>query len=262
MELAEMAENLLGIYNDMSTELGAVLAVVLLSVLAIALMNARGNARMQQAQSNTQDTINELVRSQSKRSAEATEEAKRLNDLLRDQERKYNDALHEQSKRLTALETQLPLYKEEIEDLKQTRETLLEVVMTERKQHREEQRETEERHLKEMEELNDKFETNRAASNELRRELSALKARLEERERERDAHTEEIDQITALSNSVAGLQVFIEQLTKAITDEFKKLHEFNYIIADALGSSASVGTKRDAERVQHGHAGSGGDSNS
>lgn len=264
MDLSEFAQQFLGVYDQVSAELGAVLALLFIAVFIIVMivifaifLNSRSNAKFRAAQSDTLRTINDLVRTQSDRETKATDEAKRLNDMLLNQTIEFNNRFSEQAQRLTSLETKVPIYEAEIADLKGTRDTLITVVKAEREEWHKREGNIEKRHIQEMGEIKNSLEAHKKTSIELEKKLSALETRLEEREANNKTQAETSKTLNSLSENLVGLQVIIENLTKAMTNEFQKLREVTYsnlATADAIGNSFSAGN---AERVPDGHTGSG-----
>lgn len=249
MELTQVIQQLLGVYDDISEELGSVLAflfIVLFVIIAVVILsmfiNGRSNARMRAAQSDTLRTINDLVRTQSDREEKATEEAKRLNDLLLKQSMDYSQKFADQAQRLTTIEVKVPIYENEISDLKTTRDTLMNVLKEERDEWRKRERSMEERHIAEMTEIKAKFERTQAISLESQTKLLAVEARLEERETENIRRQKEMERVNTAINEIGLLKNSIDDLAKVIIDEFSKLPNFATVVpvvADGSGAGVS-----------------------
>lgn len=197
---------------------------------------------MRSAQSDTLRTINDLVRSQSEREEKATDEAKRLNDMLLTQSIDYSQRFADQAQRLTTIEVKVPLYEAEISDLKTTRDTLMSVIKEEREEWHKREKFMEERHLSEISEMRDKFDQTIEMAQNLKSELAEVRAELKAREIERNQYREENQRVNQIVSELVSMQTSIDKLAKVIVDEFSKLTQFATavpVVADGAGAGRS-----------------------
>lgn len=251
MEPLDVVDQLLHVYDDISAELGSVLALLFLSLFVIIVVvvlsmfiNGRSNARMRSAQSDTLRTINDLVRTQSEREEKSTEEAKRLNDMLLNQTIDFNNRFNEQAQRLTTLEVKVPIYEAEITDLKSTRDTLMTVLQEERREWHDRERVMEERHLSDMSDMRDKFDQTIDLANNLKSELAEVRAELRAREIERTQYRQENQRANQIVSELVSMQASIDKLAKVIIDEFSKFTQFASVVPLVVDGS-NIGTASD-----------------
>lgn len=248
MELTQVIQQLLGVYDDISTELGSVLAflfIVLFVIIAVVILsmfiNGRSNAKMRVAQSETLRTINDLVRTQSEREEKATDEAKRLNDMLLKQTVDFNQRLSDQAQRLTTVEVKVPLYEAEISDLKQTRDSLMTILQEERQEWRKREKAMEERHLSDMKDMRNKFDETISIATNLKSELADVRAELQVREIERNQIRQENERVNHVVTELVSMQKSLDKLAKVIVDEFAKLAQFATVVPVVVDGNISSG---------------------